>query len=97
MLTLFEQAIMDEVKASLGETSSLVITRSPGDISNPSVAFDFDGDTRIGRITCWSSGEVYQEIIDLVEGVNLLNRHTLIDNIDDFREPLKEFFAIFIS
>lgn len=97
MLTLFEQAIMGEAKASLGESSSLTTIRSPDDISNPSVAFDFDDDTRIGRITCWSSGEVFQEIIDLTEGVNLLNRHISIDNIDDFREPLKEFFAIFKS
>ncbi|MQA22817.1 immunity protein TriTu family protein [Rugamonas rivuli] len=38
---------------------------------NPSARIDFDTRERLGRITCWDSGDFYAEIIDVESGDDL--------------------------
>lgn len=39
---------------------------------NPSARIDFDAPARLGRITCWDSGDFYAEIIDAASGDGVL-------------------------
>ncbi|HEX7983647.1 MAG TPA: hypothetical protein VF616_09040 [Duganella sp.] len=49
---------------------------TPGTVSgNTAARIDFDTPVRMGRITCWDSGNFYAEILDTRSGQNLLDRH----------------------
>jgi hypothetical protein len=94
MLDLFEERVLQDSKLILGNKFVLEISRSPVDIDNPSITVNFDSESSIGRLTCWDSGEVYQEVIDFINGVTILDRHATVSTIGDFEELLKSFLAI---
>ena len=54
---------------------------TPGSVSgNTAARIDFDTPVRMGRITCWDSGNFYAEILDAQSGQNLLDHHGKIDS-----------------
>ncbi|WP_090324596.1 hypothetical protein [Duganella sp. CF517] len=65
---------------------------TPGSASaNAAARIDFDSPIRMGRITCWDSGDFYAEIVDAESGQNLLDHHGKIDSIAGLSSLLRSF------
>jgi hypothetical protein len=65
---------------------------TPGTASeNTAARIDFDAPVRMGRITCWDSGNFYAEILDTESGQNLLDRHGKVDSVADLSSLLGSF------
>ena len=58
---------------------------------NRAARIDFDAPVRMGRITCWDSGNVYAEILDAESGQNLLDHHGKVDSVAGLSALLRAF------
>lgn len=68
---------------------------TPGTASgNTAARIDFDAPVRMGRITCWDSGDFYAEILDMGSGQNLLERHGKVDSIAGLSALLGSFLEM---
>lgn len=68
---------------------------TPGTVSGNSAArIDFDTPVRMGRITCWDSGNFYAEIVDTGSGQNLLDRHGTVDSAAGLNSLLVTFLEM---
>jgi hypothetical protein len=75
-----------------GLPAGVVAHLTPGAASgNTAARIDFDAAVRMGRITCWDSGNFHAEILDTESGQNLLNRHGKVDGIADLSSLLGSF------
>lgn len=69
------------------------VTKSPLDISNPSVRVDFDNDKYLSRITVWSTGECKLEAIDIETEDTILDRFFVLESDNDFDDCFSELFV----
>ena len=68
---------------------------TPGTASkNTAARIDFDAPVRMGRITCWDSGNFHAEILDTQSGQNLLDRHGKVGSIADLSSLLGSFLEM---
>ena len=76
----------------LGLPAGVEACFTPGTASeNTASRIDFDTPARMGRITCWDSGNFYAEILDTESGQNLLDHHGKVDSVADLRSLLGSF------
>lgn len=61
---------------------------------NTAARIDFDTSARMGRITCWDSGNFYAEILDTGSGQNLLDRHGKVDSVAGLSALLGAFLEL---
>lgn len=59
--------------------------------SDSAARIDFDTAARVGRITCWESGNVYAEILDIQSGQNLFDRHGSVDSVTGLSSLMRSF------
>ena len=76
----------------LGLPAGVQASFTPGAASeNTASRIDFDTPVRMGRITCWDSGNFYAEILDTESGQNLLDCHGKVDCVADLSSLLGSF------
>ena len=63
---------------------------------NTAARIDFDTPARLGRITCWDSGNFYAEILDTESGENLLDQHGNAQSTASFNHLLHSFLKTLV-
>ncbi len=66
------------------------VTKSPLDISKPSVRVDFDNDKYLSRITVWATGECKMEAIEAETEQTVLDKYVTIESNSDFEQYFSE-------
>ena len=92
LLKAFQQFLEDNRELLVRQRIEIAeVYTTPSNASVPGMYADFYTETRIGRITIWSTGDCDLEILDADSACQLFWEHRLVSPSTDFASAFQKF------